>query len=166
MGGINCPPPEKAGEASALVDEYIMKLARYCELFFSGVANFWGANAQVERVVQEGGDFSDVLTSFAGACEDLSQARAALDTVAALWGSLSDERIEFSDQMVMLDRIITGLETASLELSVISGDAGREIQYKLWEGAASPSLADLAELISTASVWQIQFSKSSRYLAV
>jgi len=166
MGGINCPPPNLDPVSSRVMDEYVHKLAEYCEPLFDGVASFYRGNAQVESAVMGIGDVDTALTSFERSERQLTEAWQRLDSIAAMRHLISTEQVDFREQSKHLSEAIGAIGHARMEMYGVSS-RGLGLQEGIWDRpAVTEYLTEASVHLSEAIAWQTRFAAQTAILAI
>ncbi len=158
MGGINCPPP--AGViADDFKDQYVKYLGSYCEKLFGAVASFYAANAAVEVAVQDGSNLDLAVKGLLESQTLLVEARRTLGTVSSLWSAVKETGVDFSEQQLKLLEASESVESACLELQVLS--VSDSLQDSLWRdsGLTKTFVMALNALQQVVS-WQASFAQA------
>lgn len=163
MGGINCPPGGNRRAPSTLVDEYINKLAHYCESLFSGASTFWSANADVERTILTGQPLDEAVCTLAECEKHMELAQSNLGSVGALWGTINPtQQHDFESQIIAIGDSIRAIAAVRMELSVLS--EGPSLQDRLWEETVSNTFRVAAEGVHDILAWQTHFAAQSHIM--
>lgn len=165
MGGINCPPGNFDPASSRVMDEYVHKLADYCEPLFDGVASFYAVNADIERMVKGKLDLAEVIGALEASADCLRVSSQRLDIVAPMWELVSNEPVDFRIQSAKLHHAIEAISEARAALQSLPSDSGINTQYEIWKRYdITASLTDASSAISDALAWQTRFAKHSAIL--
>lgn len=147
MGGINCPPPEGVHDRIM----YERDLTSYCGPLFSGISQFWAAQALTEQVIMDGGvSLSAVTDALNGSATQLALAQSRFGTFASVH---NETRVDLTDA---LGTAIDAVTNVGLELEMLSGDGN--VQAQLWTTVVTETMARAATLIGSLGSLQVQFA--------
>ncbi len=172
MGGINCggnghlDPLDPA--SSRVLDEYVHKLADYCEPLFDGMAKFYEANAAIERAVK--GSPREIHTAVLAlhrSKELIDMSRRRLDGVAPMWELVSTESVDFRYQSDKLRSAVQAIYVAHTALGQLTQGCGTSLQREIWSHPVITSLmVEASSLLSEALAWQSQLAVQTAALAL
>ncbi len=159
MGGINCPPPNGALGRNEIVDRYVKGLAKYCGFLFDGSAKFFEANVAIETAVYMGDDLATAIQALGMSEDALSQARAQLGNVAALWSSVRAPEVDFGEQQKLITEAVAKVAVARLELQALA--ISGSLQQSLWhDPAVTSTFVAAMEYLGKTTRWQAQFAQA------
>ena len=168
VGGINCnnpPPPPPSPPNGSIVpdgmrDQYINKLAAYCESLFDGTSQFYAANAAIERAVMHRDGLDAAIEQLCGARDAFKTADSQVGTVASLSSMLAYDAVDCSSQSVNLGEAVGSINDAVLELEMLPTDG--ELQGAIWDRpVVTEALVSAVAAIHRALEWQCHFSQAT-----
>jgi hypothetical protein len=161
MGGINCPPPDytQDKDTSGMYNDYTIKLAKYCNSLFSGISNFYAANAQIESAILGAGSLGQAVLSLKQSVQNFNDARLQLNSVASVWDLVSSTKLDFTRQMENIRQIQEIIKGACLELKYIRSN---NIQKDIWDqSSVTKTFITATNALDNSIAWQIHFAKQT-----